>query len=60
MTRLRKEWLVIYAPAGAFVARADSPAGREARRLDFWRSTFRTLEGAYDRLRADRAGRRGR
>src|SRR5271156_845242 len=44
-------WLVIYHPRGAFVARTDSPAAVQARKLGTMMSrTYSTLEMAYTKL----------
>ena len=45
-TRAGRKWLIVHDPRGAFVARRDSPAAREAARDGATVSKFRTVEAA--------------
>ena len=55
-TRTRHKWLLIYATRTSFVARSDSPAAQQAKRDEVVTSKFRTLGGAYAKLRQLRGG----
>ncbi len=49
-------WLVVYHPRGAFVARTDSPAARQARKLGTMMSrSYSTLEVAYMNIKNRKA-----
>jgi len=53
-TRAGSKWLLVYDERGVYVARRDSPAAEEARAGGAAVAKFRTLGGAYARLRRDR------
>jgi hypothetical protein len=52
-TREGHKWLVVYSLFGPYVVRRDSPAAEEARECGAPAAKFRTLGGAYARLRRD-------
>jgi hypothetical protein len=49
-TRADLQWLVVYHPRGAFVAREDSPAAREAKKHGAMVDPYDTIDEAYLQL----------